>query len=74
MRLKNRTPPQLKPLAELAAALSRGAAMPRKPRATRREWVSKTDMTSYLRCPYGFWQLDRGALTQNDTSMRSRSG
>lgn len=24
-------------------------------------------MTSYLRCSYAFWRLDRGALTQNDT-------
>jgi predicted RecB family nuclease len=66
-RLKNRTPSHLKPLAELAAAISRGVATPRQPRATGREWVSKTDMTSYLRCPYAFWQVDRGALTQNDT-------
>jgi hypothetical protein len=25
-------------------------------------WVSKTDLTSYLRCPYAFYLLDRGLI------------
>ncbi len=39
-----------------------------RPRRRRRalSWVSKSDMTSYLRCPYAFWQIDSGALTPAD--------
>ena len=35
-----------------------------RPRRRRRgpSWVSKSDLTSYLRCPYAFWQIDSGAL------------
>ncbi len=34
------------------------------PRRRRRppSWVSKSDVVSYLRCPYAFWQIDSGAL------------
>lgn len=28
----------------------------------RLNWVSKTDVVRYLRCPYAFWQIDSGAL------------
>lgn len=28
-------------------------------------WVSKTDVMRYLRCPYAFWQIDRGAISAN---------
>lgn len=31
-----------------------------------RDWVSKTDLVSFLRCPYAFWQIDSGALARND--------
>jgi predicted RecB family nuclease len=30
-------------------------------------WVSKTDLTSYLRCPYAFYLLDRGLLRFDET-------
>ena len=38
------------------------------PRRSRRplSWVSKSDVTSYLRCPYAFWQIDSGALMPSD--------
>jgi len=32
-----------------------------------REWVSKTDVTRYVRCPYSWWLLDRGSITFEDT-------
>ena len=28
-------------------------------------WVSKTDLTRYLRCPYAFYVVDRGLIPQN---------
>src|SRR4029453_7333515 len=31
-----------------------------------RDWVSKTDMTRYVRCPYAFWLLDTGQIDQAD--------
>jgi hypothetical protein len=31
------------------------------------QWVSKTDSTRYLRCPYAFYLLDRGLVGFNDT-------
>jgi predicted RecB family nuclease len=30
-------------------------------------WVSKTDLTRYLRCPYAFYLLDRGLVAFEDT-------
>lgn len=33
----------------------------------RSEWVSKTDLTRYVRCPYAFWLLDRGEIAFNET-------
>jgi predicted RecB family nuclease len=27
-------------------------------------WVSKTDLTTYLRCPYAFWLLHEGVITR----------
>jgi CRISPR/Cas system-associated exonuclease Cas4 (RecB family) len=30
-------------------------------------WVSKTDLTRYLRCPYAFYVLDRGLVTFDET-------
>jgi predicted RecB family nuclease len=32
-----------------------------------RNWVSKTDMTRYARCPYAFWLLDTGRIDVADT-------
>lgn len=29
-------------------------------------WVSKTDVTSYLRCPYAFWLADSGQLDRTE--------
>lgn len=26
-------------------------------------WVSKTDLTSFLRCPYAWWQIDQGLIS-----------
>lgn len=26
------------------------------------EWVSKSDLVGYLRCPYAFWLLDTGQI------------
>jgi CRISPR/Cas system-associated exonuclease Cas4 (RecB family) len=31
------------------------------------EWVSKTDLTGFVRCPYAWWLLDRGDITVDDT-------
>ncbi len=28
----------------------------------RRSWVTKTDLTRYVRCPYAFWLLDKGLI------------
>src|SRR5262245_48035821 len=39
----------------------RGGAMPTS------TWVSKTDMTRFLRCPYAFCLIDRGLITFEDT-------
>jgi CRISPR/Cas system-associated exonuclease Cas4 (RecB family) len=33
----------------------------------RPDWVSKTDLTRYLRCPYAFHLLDRGLVPVKDT-------
>jgi len=30
-------------------------------------WVSKTDLIRYLRCPYAFYVLDRGLVAFQDT-------
>jgi predicted RecB family nuclease len=27
------------------------------------QWVSKTDLTSFLRCPYAWWQIDQGLIS-----------
>ena len=35
-------------------------------RRRRRDWVSKSDLISFLRCPYAFWQIDSGALAPAD--------
>ncbi len=34
--------------------------------ARGRSWVSKTDVTRYLRCPYAFWLIDSGQLDQSE--------
>jgi predicted RecB family nuclease len=39
----------------------------RPARRRSRNWVSKTDVTRYLRCPYSWWLLDRGEITFADT-------
>lgn len=31
------------------------------------EWVSKTDLTGFVRCPYAWWLLDQGQISVNDT-------
>jgi predicted RecB family nuclease len=40
-------------------------AAPRR-RAHAPSWVSKSDVTSYLRCPYAFYQIDSGALSPTE--------
>ncbi len=35
--------------------------------ARRTDWVSKTDVTRDLRCPYAWWLLDRGEIRFEDT-------
>jgi predicted RecB family nuclease len=35
--------------------------------ADRRDWVSKTELLRYVRCPYSFWLLDRGEIAFEDT-------
>lgn len=37
------------------------------PDISRDEWVSKTDLIRYVRCPYSFWLLDRGEIAFADT-------
>ncbi len=32
-----------------------------------KSWVSKTDLTRFLRCPYGFYVLDKGLIQFEDT-------
>jgi len=32
-----------------------------------RDWVSKTDLVTFLRCPYAFWLLDTGQVRFHDT-------
>jgi hypothetical protein len=31
------------------------------------EWVSKSDMVAYLRCPYAFWLVDTGQIQFSET-------
>jgi predicted RecB family nuclease len=31
-----------------------------------RDWVTKTDLTRYVGCPYAFWLLDQGQITPAD--------
>jgi predicted RecB family nuclease len=31
-----------------------------------RDWVTKTDLTQYMRCPYAFWLLDQGQINPAD--------
>lgn len=38
---------------------------PKGPRS--RNWVSKTDLIRYVRCPYSFWLLDKGEIAFEDT-------
>jgi predicted RecB family nuclease len=33
----------------------------------RRQWVSKTDLSRWYRCPYAFWLLDSGRITFAET-------
>jgi|SRR5579875_817495 len=42
------------------------ASSRRRSRSRGPSWVSKTDVTSFLRCPYAFYQIDRGALAPSD--------
>jgi predicted RecB family nuclease len=37
-------------------------------------WVSKTDLTRYLRCPYAFYLLDRGLVAFEDTVNEQQAG
>lgn len=30
------------------------------------QWVSKTDLTSFLCCPYAWWQIDRGLISAEE--------
>lgn len=39
----------------------------RMPEKRQPEWVSKTDLVRYLRCPYAFWLIDRGEISFEDT-------
>ena len=39
---------------------------PMPPRRRGRDWVSKSDLISFLRCPYAFWQIDSGALRREE--------
>jgi len=34
----------------------------RYPAGMPRSWVTKTDLTRYVRCPYAFWLLDKGLI------------
>jgi hypothetical protein len=31
-----------------------------------RDWVTKTDLTQYICCPYAFWLLDQGQINPAD--------
>lgn len=33
----------------------------------REQWVSKTDLSRWYRCPFAFWLLDSGQLTFPET-------
>lgn len=35
-------------------------------RGRNNEWVSKTDLTRYLRCPYSFWLLSTGQIRKSE--------
>lgn len=37
------------------------------PQRRSKSWVSKTDLTRYVRCPYSFWLLDKGEISFEDT-------
>ena len=39
--------------------------MPRAP--VNSSWVTKSDVTRYIRCPYAFWLLDSGRLSFAET-------
>lgn len=42
-------------------------ATARRPRSARgRRWVSKSDLVTYVRCPYAFSLLDRGEITREE--------
>lgn len=41
---------------------------PGRPRSRPgRDWVSKTALTRFLRCPYTFWMIDSGQITVEET-------
>ena len=47
---------------------TKGAPPTRRKKTGRtRAWVSKTDLITFLRCPYAFSLLDRGEITFEDT-------
>ncbi|MGQ0743282.1 MAG: ribonuclease H-like domain-containing protein [Acidimicrobiales bacterium] len=52
-------------------AVTRGAG-PRAPGDNR--WVTKTDLTRFLRCPYAFWLLDTGRLSFAQTVTPLQAG
>jgi predicted RecB family nuclease len=39
-----------------------------------RVWVSKTDMTRFVRCPYSFWLMDTGQISFEDTIDEFQAG
>jgi hypothetical protein len=47
------------------SGLSAGRGSCRVVRRTR-DWVTKTDLTQYVGCPYAFWLLDQGQISQAD--------
>ena len=44
-------------------ASKKSVARLRPSRRRSQRWVSKTDLTSFLRCPYAWWQVDQGLLS-----------
>jgi predicted RecB family nuclease len=35
-------------------------------RRTGVDWISKTDLLTYVRCPFAFWKLSQGVITRRD--------
>ena len=60
------TMPYRFPLPRRGADRPAGAAPASQRPSSERSWVSKSDVTGYLRCPYAWWLLDTRQITRDE--------